>query len=208
MGSDAVMTGQDTFEEIAPAGERPALWRVVFATMAAPGTILRRHAGALPAPWALGVSTTAFALFFAQSGIDLHRDQPWDAAALASLGVLAGAGAVLGSLGVALLATSAWLLMRPFGSNAGLAWTLRAFALAFAPTLIYGVCGLIAQLTLGWPAALAFGVTGYLWALGPLHAAIDELSGGRAVISAILTTVVGGLLLVAWAAIGLGSRPW
>lgn len=202
------MTGQDAFDEIALAGGRPALWRVVFATMAAPAAILRRHAGALPAPLALGVSTVAFALFFAQTGIDLHRGQTWDTAALASLGVLAGAGAVLGSLGVALLATTAWLLMRPFASNTGLGWALRAFALAFAPTLIYGVCGLAAQLLLGWPAALAFGVTGYLWALGPLHAAISELSGGRAVVDAILTTVVGGLLLVAWAAVGLGSPPW
>ncbi|MBL8242915.1 MAG: hypothetical protein JNL89_01930 [Rhodanobacteraceae bacterium] len=201
------MTGEDAMDGM-QASERPALWRVVFATMAAPGEILRRHAGALPAPWALGVSGTAFALFFAQTGIDLHRGQPWDAAALAALGVLASGGALLGVIGVALLAVAAWLLTRPFGSEAGLAWTLRAFALAFSPTLVYGVCGLAAQLLLGWPAALAFGVTGYLWALGPLHAAISELSGGRAVVDAILTTALGGLLLLAWAALGLGSQPW
>jgi hypothetical protein len=208
VGCDVATTGQEAFDADMPVAGRPALWRVVFATMAAPGEILRRHAAALPAPLALGVSATALALFFAQTGIDLHRGQPWDGAALAALGVLTASGALLGSAGVALLAAVAWLLTRPFGGGASLAWTLRAFALAFSPTLIYGACGLIAQLAFGWPAALAFGVTGYLWALGPLHAAISELSGGRAVVDAILTSVLGGLLLLAWAALGLGSQPW
>lgn len=202
-------TGQDAIGEGLPAQEqRPALWRVVCATMAAPGEILRRHAGSLPAPLALGVSACAFGLFFAQTGIDLHRGQPWDAAALAALGVLAAGGVLIGSLGVAMLALLAWVLARPFGSGASLAWTLRAFGLAWSPTLLYGICGLCAQLALGWPAALAFGVTGYLWALGPLHAAIAALTGGRALVDALLTTAVGGLLLFAWAAIGLGSLPW
>lgn len=202
------MRPQDANVESQPADARPALWRVVFATMAAPGEILRRHAGALPAPLALGVSACAFGLFFGQTGIDLHRGQPWDAPALAAIGVLAAGGALLGSLGVAALAFCAWLLARPFGSGVEFAWTLRAFGLAWSPTLLYGVCGLAAQLALGWPAALAFGVTGYLWALGPLHAAIAELTGGRALVDALLTTAVGGLLLAAWAAIGLGSAPW
>ncbi len=127
------MTGQDALDEIALAGGRPALWRVVFATMAAPAAILRRHAGALPAPLALGVSTVAFALFFAQTGIDLHRGQTWDTAALASLGVLAGAGAVLGSLGLALLATIAWLLLRPFASDTGLGWDYSNLRRTLAP---------------------------------------------------------------------------
>lgn len=203
-----MMLGQDARDETVPADDRPALWRVVLATMAAPGEILRRHAGAIPAPMALGVSAAAFGVFFAQTGIDLHRGQPLDAAALAALGVLSASGVLLGSAGVASMALLAWLLTRPFGGDAALGWTLRAFALAFAPTLVYGVCGLAAQLLLGWPAALAFGVTGYLWALGPLHAAISELSGGRAAVDAILTTALGGLLLLAWAALGLGSQPW
>ncbi len=202
------MTDLDSSTEGLPTRERPALWRVVCATMAAPGEILRSHAGALPAPLALGVSACAFGLFFAQTGIDLHRGQPWDAPALAALGVLAAGGALLGSLGVAALAFCAWLLARPFGSEVEFAWTLRAFGLAWSPTLLYGACGLAAQLLLGWPAALAFGVTGYLWALGPLHAAIAELTGGRALVDALVTTAIGGLLLAAWAAIGLGSAPW
>lgn len=185
----------------------PALWRLVFATMAAPAEIIRRHAADLPAPVALLVSGSAFACFFAQTAIDLQRGQAWDEAALAGAAVLAASGLLLGTLGVALLAALTWLLTRPLGTDTSFGFTLRAFGLAFAPTLVYGLCGLAAQITLGWPAALAFGVTGYLWALAPLNAAIAELVGERRTASLLLTTLVGATLLLAWAAIGLGQSP-
>ncbi len=185
----------------------PAPWRLVFATMAAPAEIIRRHAGALPAPIALLVSGSAFACFFAQTAIDLRRGQPWDEAALAGAAVLAASGLLLGTLGVALLALLAWIVTRPLGADTAFGFTLRAFGLAFAPTLVYGLCGLAAQLGLGWPAALAFGVTGYLWALAPLNAAIAELVGERRAAGLVLTTLIGAVLMLAWAAIGLGQAP-
>lgn len=175
--------------------------------MAAPAEIIRRHAASLPAPMALLVSGSAFACFFAQTAIDLQRGQAWDEAALAGAAVLAASGLLLGTAGVALLAALTWLLTRPLGTDTSFGFTLRAFGLAFAPTLVYGLCGLAAQITLGWPAALAFGVTGYLWALAPLNAAIAELVGERRTASLLLTTLVGATLLLAWAAIGLGQSP-
>jgi hypothetical protein len=191
-----------------PAPElRAALWRVVFAIMAAPSAVLRRHAASMPAPLALAVSGSAFALFFAQTAIDLHRGGPWDATALVSLLLLVGGGAAIGSVGVGLLALLAFALCRPFATEATLGWTLRAFGLAYSPTLIYALCGLLVQLMLGWPTAIAFGVTGYLWALGPLHAAIGELTGPRAWPSALLSTLTGAALLLAWAFVGLGGLP-
>jgi hypothetical protein len=186
---------------------RAASWRVVFAIMAAPAAVLRRHAASMPAPLALAISACAFALFFAQTAIDLHRGGPWDAAALVSLLLLVGSGAVIGSVGVGLLALLAFALSRPFATETKLGWTLRAFGLAYSPTLVYALCGLLVQLLLGWPTAIAFGVTGYLWALGPLHAAISELTGQRAWPSALLTTLVGTALLLAWAFVGLGGLP-
>jgi len=188
-----------------PQAPRASLWRVVCATMAAPGEILRRHAAALPAPVALTVSGAAFAIFFAQTAIDLHRGAAWDQSAIVSAAVLAGTGGALGTVGVCLLAVLAFVLTRPFGGSATLGWSVRAFGLAYSPTLIYGICGLLAQLVLGWPAALAFGVTGFLWALSPLHATIAELAGGRMWPATILTTVIGGVLLAAWATLGLGG---
>lgn len=186
---------------------RPALWRLVFATMAAPAEIIRRHAADLPAPMALMVSGSAFACFFAQTAIDLQRGQAWDQGALAGAAVLAASGLLLGTLGVALLALLTWVLTRPLGADTPFGYTLRAFGLAFAPTLVYGLCGLAAQLGLGWPAALAFGVTGYLWALAPLNAAITDLVGERRAAGLLLTTLIGAVLLLAWAAIGLGQTP-
>jgi hypothetical protein len=198
--------GIDVANDPAPEA-RAALWRVAFATMAAPGAVLRRHAASMPAPLALAVSGSAFALFFAQTAIDLHRGGPWDAAALVSLLLLVGSGAAIGSVGVGLLALLAFALSRPFAAEATLGWTLRAFGLAYSPTLVYALCGLLVQLLLGWPTAIAFGVTGYLWALGPLHAAIGELTGQRAWPSALLTTLIGAVLLLAWAIVGLGGLP-
>jgi hypothetical protein len=204
MRSNGVSEAQAIEQRPAPPASP---WRVVFATMAAPGEILRRHAAAMPAPLALGVSGAAFALFFVQTGIDLHRGTPWDGAALAGLAILGATGLVLGTLGVGALALLNFALTRPFDSEVSLGWTLRAFALAYSPTLVYALCGLLVQLTLGWPVALAFGVTGYLWALGPLHAVIGELCGSRALPTAVLTTLNGALLLLVWAAISLGQTP-
>lgn len=183
---------------------RPALWRVIFAVMAAPGEIVRRHAGALPAPLALGVPTLAFALFFLQTAIDLHRSPRWGGAEVVGALVLAGTGAALGSLGVALLAALAWALTRPFGGEATLGWSVRAFGLAYSPTLVYAACGVVVQGVLGWPTTLAFGVTGYLWALAPLHTTLLQMAKGRAFPAAILTTGLGATLLLAWAFLGLG----
>ncbi|MGE4070342.1 MAG: hypothetical protein AB7E72_04140 [Lysobacterales bacterium] len=190
------------------AGTRaaPPLWRVVVAIMAAPGEILRRHASALPASLALGVSGTAFAVFFAQTAIDLHQHS-WNAEALAGMAVLSTIGALLGTLGIALLAVLNFVLSRPFNSTVSFGWTLRAFALAYSPTLIYALCGLVFQLTLGWPTTLAFGVTGYLWALGPLHAAVNELCQSRPLPAMVLTTLNGALLLLAWAGASMGYGP-
>lgn len=185
---------------------RPAAWRVICAVMAAPGEIVRRYAGVLPAPLALGIPTVAFALFFLQTAIDQHHATGWDGAATVAALVLAGTGAGLGSLGVALLAAIAWVLTRPFGSEATLGWSVRAFGLAYSPMLVYAVCGVLVQGFLGWPTTLAFGVTGYLWALAPLHATLLHMARGRAWPAFFLTTGLGAVLLLAWAFLGLG-RP-
>ena len=64
---------------------------------------------------------------------------------------------------------------------------------------MYGLLGLLANLLLGWNTALAFGITGVLWALGPMLAAVKELTAGKTWVSIVVSTVCGALVLLGWA---------
>lgn len=68
----------------------------------------------------------------------------------------------------------------PFGGKSGgLGEAVRAFALAYSAALVYVVIGLLFNLFFGWNTAVAFGVTGVLWALGPMIAVLKGMVGGR-----------------------------
>ena len=118
---------------------------------------------------------------------------------------LAGLGLIYGTAGVALIAVLAWCVAAVVGAPRPLLWTMTAFALAYTPALLYGVCGLIASLLLKWNTASTFGVTGILWALGPVIAATRDLLPGRTAAGLVLATVVGGLVLLGWAVLAMGG---
>lgn len=176
----------------------PGGLRAIVGMMFAPGQLLQQHARCLPAGLALFVSGAAFALFFLQSGLDQLRvgKATWP-----QVVDLALVGAVYGVIGVGLVGLVAWVLTRPFGQGKSLAWATQAYALAYAPALIYGVCGLVFSL-FGWRTAVAFGVTGVLWALSPLMAVNDELTGQRKFASGLLTAVLGCIILTGWVLLG------
>lgn len=81
-------------------------------------------------------------------------------------------------------------------------WSIRAISLSYSPTLVYAASGLLFNLFLGWNTAVAFGVTGVLWALGPINAAVKEMVNGKTGPSIVLSTICGVLVLFAWAALG------
>jgi hypothetical protein len=146
---------------------------------------------------ALGVSGAAFGLFFLQTGLDLLRvGQP----TLPRLAMTGNAGVVglcllgiaYGTLGVVFLAAIAWIATRPLGATIALEATVRAFAFGYCPALV----------AFGWNTALAFGVTGVLWALGPMIATLREMLGGQTWPGVILATILGGLTLFGWAYLG------
>lgn len=182
---------------------RPCALRAALAMMINPGRVLERHAGGVAVPWALLVSGIAFALFFLQTGLDLER-----AGKIASKDVaaLAGEGAAVGTVGVAVLALLAWAFSLPFGGQRTAGWAVRAFGLGYSPALVYGAVGLGLNLGLKWNTAMACGVTGLLWALGPLFAAIREMAGGRNGVAAVLSTICGGAVLFGWAMLSFGGR--
>lgn len=80
---------------------------------------------------------------------------------------------------------------------------MRAFCLAYTPTLIFAAIGLIFNLAAGWNTAVAFGVTGVLWAMLPIVVILREMSGDRLGASLAITTLCGSLILCGWALLGI-----
>lgn len=175
-------------------GKPVGVLRRIFAAMADPRTVVAGYVDDLGWPIALLIPTLAFGLLFLQTGLDLARS-----GASASAARLALSGAILGIVVVPLSALLAWVLLLPVERSRSLAWTVKAFAIAYSPALIYGMCGLLANVILGWNTAIAFGITGVLWAIAPLFAVLREMSGDRRRLSLFVATAIGALMLVVWA---------
>lgn len=180
-----------------PAAERPG-W---LAALLDPASLLTRGFGGFGPLLALSVSGLAFATISLQAALDLDRigRVPPGGALLIVL-----RGALLGTLGVALVGLLAHALTRAGGAARPLAQTLSAVALAYGGALVYGLVGLLLNLTLGWATAVSSGLTGLLWSLGPLFAVLRELSGGRVGLAATLATLGGSALLFGWVLVGVG----
>lgn len=183
-------------EDIAEPGG--AAW---WAVIVDPASLVTRRLDGLGVPAALLLSTLAFTTISLQAALDLARSR---GDGMAELAALVLRGALLGSVGVAALALAAWLLARPFG-GASPATALRAVGGAYASALVYGLVGLGLNLFLGWNTAVSCGVTGLLWALGPLFLALRELAGGRAGVAALLSTLCGSAMLLGWVWWGVGA---
>lgn len=147
----------------------------------------------------LVIPLLAFALFFLQIGLDQVRvgQADWERPFMLLI-----SGGLFGLLLVPLAGGIGWLGTRPFGGKQSLAWTIRAFSLAYLPALVYSGMGLLANLLFGWHTAVSFGVTGVLWSMGPMLTTLRRMTDNRLGVSITLTTVCGLLLLVGWAVMG------
>ena len=181
-----------------PTERRPGGLKTIFLMMTNPGHILADRMSIVSWPFALLVSGAAFGLFFLQTGLDIARNNDQ---LLQSAGALTVIGVLYGTGGLVLIGIVAWLLTRLFGKKKSVGWTIRAFALSYSSALVYAAIGLPFNLLLGWNTSLAFGVTGVLWALGPMIAMFRELSGGSIGISIALATVCGSFVLWGWASL-------
>ena len=173
-------------------------WELFFALLFSPQRALQQSS---KISWALayGISAAAFVLLFLQTGLDLQRAGKIETAQIA---VLAAWGLALGTAGVGLIGSIAWGGARLLGSDIGWSDSLRSFGLAFCPSLLYGLFGLACNLALHWNTALAFGVTGLLWALGPVSAMIRQFTKDKLLPALLLTTLCGALMLGGWALLG------
>ena len=177
---------------------KPSLFRTIIGMMINPAGTLR---GAFSSRWYLSaaVSALAFVLFFVQTGLDLYKtgQKEMDFVLLS-----AGAGLAYGLVMIPLIGAVMWVILKAVKTDKSLLQTISAFCLSYSGALIYGVLGLTFSLLLGWKTSVAFGVTGVLWAIGPMMFTIRELSGGKNALSVPLATAVGAVVLISWSVFG------
>jgi hypothetical protein len=171
-------------------------WKRIFGFALDPGGAVRTQLETVPLVQAFAIPATAFGLFFLQTGLDRARVGKLDGAGVAMLTL---AGLAFGTLGIALVAALGWGAIRVAGGNTSLGAAQRAFALAYSPTLISTLIGIGCSLALGWHTAIAFGVTGVLWALGPMSGAVRQMLDGRLWPAIAISTLCGLAVLFGWA---------
>ncbi len=165
-----------------------------------PAQVVKGALQNVPWPFCLTISGLAFTIFFLQTGLDMHRVGTAGSGAVVGFTFL---GLALGTAGVALVACVAWACARPLGCARSLEWAIRAFCLAYTPTLIFVTLGLIFNLAVGWNTAVAFGVTGALWALYPIITVLREMTSEKLAASLAIATICGAMILSAWALLGI-----
>lgn len=166
--------------------------------MISPGSILRSAISGIPWFLSVAVSALAFGLFFLQTGLDLYKTGQ---KGLEFVIISAATGAFYGLTIIPLLATIIWLILKLAGSDKSIAWAISSFCLSYSGTLIFGVCGLFFSLVLGWRTSIAFGVTGVLWATGPIIVSIRQMNANSA-FSIPLATLAGVVILFTWSFFG------
>ncbi len=177
---------------------KPPLIRTIFGMMINPAGALK---GAFFSRWYLGlaVSALAFGLFFIQTGLDLYKtgQKVWRFVLLS-----VGTGVAYGLVVIPLIASVMWVILKAAKTDKSLLQAISAFCLSYSGALIYGILGLIFSFALGWKTSVAFGVSGVLWAIGPMMFTIRELTGGKNALSVPLATLVGAMVLISWSVFG------
>ena len=175
--------------------------RQIFGMMTNPSGVLKSVL--MNRQWYLSVvvSALAFGLFFLQTGLDLYRTgQTGYMSVVLSLAVGIGYGAVV----IPLLALLLWAILKIGRVEMSMTQGISVFCLSYSGALIYGLAGLVFSLVMGWQTALAFGVSGVIWAVGPMTYTIRNVAGGSHRLSIPLATLAGVIVLVSWYYIGLG----
>lgn len=178
---------------------KPSMLRTIFGMMISPGATLKTAVTGLPWFFSLLVSGLAFLLFFIQTGLDLYKTGQQG---IGFVLLSAGAGAVYGITIIPFLGLLIWLVLKAAKCEKGPGWAVSSFCLSYSGALIYGIMGLVFSLALGWRTSIAFGVTGVLWATGPIIAGIREMTAGKNALGILLSTLAGAAVLFSWSFFG------
>lgn len=178
--------------------ERPR-WKTALNMVINPGEVVKSQMSRVPWPYSIFISGLSFALFFLQTGLDMLRAGQIEITTVILMTLL---GLFYGTVGIALLAMLVWALSQAGERGYNMGWAISAFALGYSATLVYALTGLLFSAVLGWKTAVAFGVTGVLWALRPTLFTIKQMSGDRTAFSVAMSTLCGAILLLGWALLG------
>ncbi|BEP28009.1 hypothetical protein [Helicovermis profundi] len=175
---------------------KTSIINTIFSMMINPSKAIKETLKKTKWYFGLIISGLAFAMFFLQTALDLLRTgQKGMDFVYFSVGI----GAIYGVIVIPLISIIVWLLLKFTKSDKSITWTISSFCLSYSGALIYGTIGLIFSLFFSWKTAIAFGVTGVLWAIGPMIITVREMTNSKIVISVPIVTVFSGLVLVSWA---------
>ncbi|UMZ73690.1 GYF domain-containing protein [Natranaerofaba carboxydovora] len=171
----------------------------MFLMVLNPGILLKSHLQSYSWQWALSVSGLAFMLFFVQTSSDIYRGTYGEGGIFTISGIfIAILGFLYGTLGVFLFAMMAWLIVKVWGNHHTAKWTVKAFGLGYSPALVYTTSGLLFNIFLGWNTALTFGIPGILWATRPMMATLKEMTGGKRIVSLLISVFFGCMIFMGW----------
>lgn len=177
-----------------------SLFRTVIGMMISPGTAIKSAASGIPWFFSVSLSALAFGLFFVQTALDLYKTGQ---KGLGFVVYSSLAGILYGALIIPLLGTLVWLILKLFKTKKDCKWAISTFCLSYSGALIYGVLGLAFSLLFSWKTSVAFGITGVLWAIGPMMLTVRTMTGGKNKVSILISTCVSIIVLLSWSIFGI-----
>lgn len=181
------------------AVKKTSLVRTIFGMMINPSGAVKTAVEGTAWYFSLLLSGIAFCLFFLQTGLDLYKTGQ---KSISFVYMSAGAGLIYGLVIIPLIGLLAWGILKIFKSEKTLKWAITSYCLSYSGALVYGLIGLSFSFFMTWKTAMAFGVTGVLWAVGPLMATSREMTNGNTKISILIATLYSSLILISWAYFG------
>lgn len=185
--------------ESVKAVKKTSLLRTIFGMMINPSGAVKSAVEGTAWYFSLLLSGIAFCLFFLQTGLDLYKTGQ---KSMSFVVMSAGAGFAYGVVIIPLIGVLAWGILKLFKSEKSLKWAITSYCLSYSGAFVYGLLGITFSFFMAWRTAMAFGVTGVLWAIGPLMATSREMTNGNTKISILIATLYSGLILISWAYLG------
>ena len=141
----------------------------------------------------------AFALFFLQTGLDLYKTGQKGFSFVVFSGI---SGALYGVIFIPLIGALVWGILKLAKTDKDMKWSISSFCLSYSGAMVYGILGIVFSIVFAWKTSVAFGVTGVLWATGPMIFAIREMTDGKNKMSIPIATIVGAVVLLSWSLFG------
>lgn len=149
--------------------------------------------------FSIAISAVAFGLFFLQTGLDLYKTGQKGMDFVIMSGAM---GLAYGAIVIPIISAMAWVILKMAKSDKDIKWTISSFCLSYSGALVYGIVGICFSFFMDWKTAVAFGVTGVLWAVGPMVATAREMTNRNNYASVFVATLYASLVLVSWSYFG------